>query len=178
MEVETSDDQMLVEAIAHLNQTTLADGQVTCQVCNETINEGDQVMCYLQSPAEQHRYDITQTRCTDHDNLTELLTLGVDELVIDGQIGCSSDQATQRSWPVLLVPRLRVVSSASTATGREFTVQPEYDHDPAAPLMVDIPQPTEDQHWNKGRIADNSEFQEATLDRWEQPEIDTTEGDR
>ena len=131
--IQTSDDQVLVEAVATLHQTTLADDQLSCQVCNESINEGDEVICHLQSPADQNRYDIKQTRCTDHDDLTELLTLGVDELVIDGRIGCCSDQATQQSWPVLLVPRLRVVSSASTTPAREITAHPATRDDQSNP---------------------------------------------
>jgi hypothetical protein len=176
--IQTSDGQELVEAVATLHQTTLADDQLSCQVCNESINEGDEVICHLQSPAEQNRYEIKQTRCTDHDDLTELLTLGVDELVIDGRVGRCSDQATQQSWPVLLVPQLRVVSAAATTTACEITVQPECNHDPAEPLTVDIPQPTEYHHWGKRKIADDSEFQEATLDRWEEPPKNTTEGGR
>jgi len=174
--IQTSDDQELVEAVATLHQTTLADDQLSCQVCNESINEGDEVICHLQSPAEQNRYEITQTRCTDHDNLSELLTLGVDELVIDGRIGCCSDQATQQSWPVLLVPRLRLVSSASTTTAREITAHPANRDDPVDPLTVEIPDVVEVHH--SGKVTANTtttEWQEATLERWEQP--DTPEDD-
>jgi hypothetical protein len=178
IDVQSGTDQELVEAVATLHQTTLADDQLSCQVCNESINEGDEVICHLQSPADQNRYDIKQTRCTDHDDLTELLTLGVDELVIDGRIGCCSDQATQQSWPVLLVPQLRLVSAASTTTARETTAQPEYNDDPAESLTVDIPQPTKNHHWGKEQIADDSEPQETTLKRWEQPPTATTEDDR
>ena len=175
--VESDTDQELVEAVATLHQTTLADDQLSCQVCNESINEGDEVICHLQSPVEQNRYEITQTRCTDHDDLTEQLTLGVDELVIDGRIGRCSDQATQQSWPILLVPKVRLVSAASTTTAREITAQPEHNDDPAEPLTVDIPQPTEYHHWGKEQIADDSEPQETTLERWEDPATATTEGD-
>jgi len=175
--IQTSDDQELVEAVATLHQTTLADAQLNCQVCNESINEGDEVICHLQSPPEQNRYDIKQTRCTDHDDLTELLTLGVDELVIDGRIGCCSDQATQQSWPVLLVPRLRVVSSASTTTAREITAHPANRDDPVDPLTVEIPNAIEGHHsGNNLRANVTSEWQEATLERWEQP--DTPDGSR
>ena len=176
-EIENHTDQELVEAVATLHQTTLADDQLSCQVCNESINEGDEVICHLQSPVEQNRYEITQTRCADHDDLTELLTLGVDELVINGRVGRCSDQATQQSWPVLLVPQLRVVSPAATTTAREVTVQPEYNHDPAELLTGNIPQPTEYHHWGKKKIADDSDIQEPTLDHWKQPAIDTTEED-
>ena len=174
--IQTSDGQELVEAVATLHQTTLADDQLSCQVCNESINEGDEVICHLQSPAEKNRYEITQTRCTDHDDLTELLTLGVDELVIDGRIGCCSDQATQQSWPVLLVPRLRVVSSASTTTAREITAHPANRDDPVDPLTVEIPDAVEVHSGNDLRANATSEWQEATLERWEQP--DTPEGGR
>jgi len=176
-EIENHTDQKLVEAVATLHQATLADDQLSCHVCNELINKGDEVVCLLRSSAEQNRYEVTQTRCTDHDDLTELLTLGVDEFVINGQVGRCSCQATQQSWPVLLVPQLRVVSAAATTTTREITAQPEYNHDPAEPLTDYIPQPTEYHHWGKEKIADGtSEFQEATLDRSEQPTIGTTEG--
>ena len=176
IDVQIGTDQDLVEAVATLHQATLADDQLSCQVCNESINEGDEVICHLQSPAEQNRYEITQTRCTDHDNLSELLTLGVDELVIDGRIGCCSDQATQQSWPVLLVPRLRLVSSASTTTAREITAHPANRDDPVDPLTVEIPDVVEVHH--SGKVTANTtttEWQEATLERWEQP--DTPEDD-
>ena len=176
IDVQIGTDQDLVEAVATLHQATLADDQLSCQVCNESINEGDEVICHLQSPADQNRYDIKQTRCTDHDDLTELLTLGVDELVIDGRIGCCSDQATQQSWPVLLVPRLRLVSSASTTTAREITTHPANRDDPVDPLTVKIPNAIEGHRCTKEMADDISEFQEATLERWEQP--DTTEDDR
>lgn len=176
--IQTSDDQELVEAVSTLHRITLADDQLSCQVCNELINEGDEVVCLLRSSAEQNRYEITQSRCTDHDDLTELLTLGVDEFVINGQVGRCSDQATQQSWPVLLVPQLRVVSAAATTTTREITAQPEYNHDPAEPLTDDIPQPTEYHHRGKEKIGDDSDIQESTLDRWKQPAIDTTGEDR
>jgi hypothetical protein len=177
--IQTSDDQELVEAVATLHQTTLADDQLSCQVCNEPINEGDEVICHLQSPAEQNCYEITQTRCADHDDLTELLTLGVDELVIDGRVGRCSDQATQQSWPVLLSPQLRLVSSASTTTGREITAQPANHDNPTEPLTVDLPESPNPSQCRGEVVADGtSETQEATLDRSEQPTIGTTEGDR
>lgn len=174
-EIENHTDQELVEAVATLHQTTLADDQLSCQVCNEPINEGDEVICHLQSPAEQNRYEITQTRCTDHDDLTELLTLGVGELVIDGRVGRCSDQATQQSWPVLLSPQLRVVSSASTTTAREITAHPANRDDPVDPLTVEIPDDVEVHHSGKVTANTTTEWQEATLERWEQP--DTPEDD-
>ena len=177
--VESDTDQELVEAVATLHQTTLADDQLSCQVCNESINEGDKVICHLQSPAEQNRYEITQTRCTDHDDLTGLLTLGVDELVIDGRVGRCSDQATQQSWPILLSPQLQLVSSASTTTGREITTQPANHDNPTEPLTVDLPESPNPSQCRGEVVADGtSETQEATLDRSEQPTIGTTEGDR
>ena len=116
--VESNTDQELVEAVATLHQTTLADDQLSCQVCNESINEGDEVICHLQSPAEQDCYEITQTRCIDHDDLTGLLTLGVDELVVDGRVGQCRDHATQQTWPVLLAPSVRLISAPDTTSGR------------------------------------------------------------
>ena len=174
--VESDTDQELVEAVATLHQTTLADDQLSCQVCNESINEGDKVICHLQSPAEQNRYEITQTRCTDHDDLAGLLTLGVDELVIDGRVGRCSDQATQQSWPILLSPQLQLVSSASTTTAREITAHPANRDDPVDPLTVEIPDVVEVHHsGNDLRANTTTEWQEATLERWEQP--DTPEDD-
>ena len=116
--VESNTDQELVEAVATLHQTTLADDQLSCQVCNESINEGDEVICHLQSPAEQDCYEITQTRCIDHDDLTGLLTLGVDELVVDGRVGQCRDHAIQQAWPVLLAPSIRLISTPDTTSGR------------------------------------------------------------
>jgi len=84
---------------------------------------------------------------------------------------CASNESATNSLGTLS-------NYAATTTTREITAQPEYNHDPAEPLAVDIPQPTEYHHWGKEKIGDDSDIQEPTLDRWKQPAIDTTEEDR
>jgi len=68
-------------------------------------------------PAEQSAFQIGHVKCVDcRHEPTEYFILGVHELVLEGRIGTCSDQATQSSWPVLLAPRPRAVSSADTTT--------------------------------------------------------------
>ena len=164
-----------MEAVAAFHQTTLADDTVVCDICNEPISEGEEVICHLQSPADQTRYHLNQTRRTEYDDIT--LTRGVDELVIDGRIGCCSDQSTQQSWPVLLVPRLRLVSPATTATAREIAAHPANREDPADPLEIDFSPSAMIASTNTDPTTDNNgNWQEATLARWQQPTTASQEG--
>jgi hypothetical protein len=168
IEIDSNNDQELIEAVTSLHQITLADDTVECQICNEAITYGNEVVCHLVCPSGTTRYDLAQFRCTAHaDSVTELLTLGADELVIAGRIGRCSDQQTDQSWLVLLVPRLRLVSAASTTTAREIDTQPYASEEPPLSppdddLEVDI-QP-------RNRIpvvADDVDSREtATLSRW------------
>jgi hypothetical protein len=167
-DIQSDNDQELIEAIANLHQITLADDTVECQVCNELITSGKEVVCYLLCPNGTTGYDLAQFRCTAHaESVTELLTLGADELVVAGRIGRCCDLQIDQSWPVLLVPRLRLVSAASTTTAREIDTQPYASEElPLSPpdddLEVDI-QPRN----RMPVVADEVDSREtATLSRW------------
>ena len=170
----------LEQALSNLQLTTDAEDDPLCMVCGSRIGVNDEITLYLYRPVETDGYAIGQYRCkNDNEDLVNLFTLGVDELVIDGRVGRCSDQATQQSWPVLLSPQLRLVSSASTTTGQEITAQPANHDNPTEPLTVDLPESPNPSQCRGEVVADGtSEFQEPTLDRWEQPTIGTTEGDR
>lgn len=186
-DIETYDDQELIEAIASLDQTTLADDTVVCQVCNEAISLGEEVVCYLLCPSGATGYDLTQYRCSNHaDTITELLTLGAHELIVDGRIGEYHDEQSGQSWLVLLIPRLRAVSAAPTTTARQIDADPYNRHELPAALTDNDPETTNqpdnnDPQINEQRhnddpeiVDDDSNWQSATLSRWGDP---TTEDD-
>lgn len=166
-EIDTSDDQALVENVTDLHQITLTDDHIVCIVCNESISDGETITCYLLSPSGATGFDLTQCRCADHaGGITELTTLGATELIIDAHIGRCRDEETGESWPVLLVPRLRYVSEASTTTARKIDVDPYEDEAvPAALTDTGQTQTTEE----SGPVNDDADWQPATLSRWEQP---------
>jgi len=168
-EIQISTDQSLMEITNALHHLTLADAPLNCQVCNETLTDGDEILCHLQCPAGETGYDITQIRCLAHsDDMESLLTLGTEELLVAGRIGRCSDQAIQQSWPVLLAPELRVVSSAATATGKEINTRFSDDDDPAESLTVGIDHTTTE--------GNTPNHQETTLARWDRSAT-TAEGE-
>jgi hypothetical protein len=70
---------------------------------------------YAFRPAGASHWRVGHSKCDDdRPHQTKNFTLGVRELIVDGRVGCVSDQATQSHWPVLLAPRVRAVSPAST----------------------------------------------------------------
>ena len=117
------------QQVSHLRRLSLEDS--VCQVCNESLTEGDQITLYLYKPAGNARYTIGQSRCRTHDDdLTPLFTLGVRELVVEGRIGQCRDHATQQTWPVLLAPSVRLISAGDTTTGRAPTESKDTDTPP------------------------------------------------
>jgi len=107
----------LRQVLSHLHIQSL--DEPVCQVCDDPLREGDRITLYLYKPAGRPRYSIGQCRCRTHDdNLPELFTLGVRELIVDGRVGQVSDHATQQAWPVLLAPSIRLISAQDTTSGR------------------------------------------------------------
>lgn len=105
----------LIKVISQLEQFALGAGVGTCQVCGEKIPEGSPIAVYAFRPAGASQWRVGHSKCdADRPHATEDFTLGVRELVVDGRVGCVSDQATQSHWPVLLAPRVRAISPAST----------------------------------------------------------------
>ena len=115
--LEDSIEFQLKQTLLHLDLQSVTGEKAGCQICKETLNEDDQITLYLYRPAERERYAIGQCRCSEHtEDLITLFTLGVDELIVDGQVGRCSNHTSQQSWPVLLAPQLRLVSTAATTT--------------------------------------------------------------
>ena len=115
--LQNSGTNMHQQVLSHLHGQSLGDP--TCQVCNDSIGEGEQITLYLYKPAGSSTYSIGQCRCrSHHEGLTELFTLGADELVVDGRVGQCRDHASQQTWPVLIAPTLRLRSTEDTTTGR------------------------------------------------------------
>ena len=159
--IQDCNDQSLIERIDSLHQLTLADGTLICQICNEKLTDGDEIICHLQRPAGKPNYDIVQIRCSAHsDSMESLLTLGTDELLVAGQVGRCSNRSTYQSWPVLLSPDLQVVSSAATSTAKRINTLSSDDDDPADSLAVGI------DHTAVESSTPNR--QETTLARWDQ----------
>ena len=109
----------LEQALSHLRIAPSTESNPKCQLCKQTLTEGDQIALYLYKTAGSQSYTITQCRCRTHDDdLTTLFTLGVRELIVEGRIGQCRDHATQQTWPVLLEPAIRFISSPGTRSGR------------------------------------------------------------
>ena len=178
-EDQDCNDQSLMESPNSIHHLTLADSPLNCPVCDESLTDGDEILCHLQCPAGQTGYDIAQIRCLAHsDDIESLLTLSTDELLVAGRIGRCSDQATQQSWPILLAPELQVVSPAATATGKRVSTQSNGDDDPADSLAVgtDCTAAESNTPSQSARESDTPSGQETTLARWGQPGT-TAEGE-
>jgi hypothetical protein len=90
---------------------------VVCQVCESAVEEGMRVCAYVFRRCPHSMWAVGQVRCADHPlSLASLASLGVRELAVTARVGTCTDQASQRSWPVLLAPRIRSVSPADTET--------------------------------------------------------------
>jgi len=123
--LENSGTNTHQQVLAHLHRQSLGDP--ACQVCNESLIEGDQLTLYLYKPAGSSGYSIGQCRCRRHDEgLTTLFTRGVRELIVEGRVGQCRDHATQQTWAVLISPNLTLISASDTTTGRTpVEAQPE-----------------------------------------------------
>lgn len=106
----------LIEYIYQINYQSLGVGAV-CQVCETAVEEGMRVCAYVFQRCPHSPWAVGQVRCADHPlSLTTLASLGVRELAVTARVGMCSDQALQRSWPVLLAPRIDAVSPAESET--------------------------------------------------------------
>lgn len=126
--IEDVTDQSLMEITHALHQLTLADSMLNCQVCNEALSDGNEIVCHLQCSAGKTSYELGQIRCSAHsDGMESLLRLGIEELLVECQIGRCSDQATQQSWAALIEPEIRAISPATTATTQRVQTTPTND---------------------------------------------------
>lgn len=117
--LQDSGTERFAESISNLQIAPPAEGTPTCQVCGDTIHEGDHITLYLFRPAGKATYTVGQCRCSTHNkNLANLFTLGIKEYIVDGRVGQCRDHATQQTWPVLLAPSIRLISALDTTTRR------------------------------------------------------------
>jgi len=111
----------LIEDISQINHFSLGAGAATCQGCGSPFEEGETVVAYVFRRCPHAVWLVGQLRCAEHaPELESLASLGVRELVVTGRVGTCSDQATQRSWPVLLAPEVQAVSPAATVRVRSL----------------------------------------------------------
>jgi len=166
----------LEQTLSQLHIPASSGSNPACQDCGETLEEGDRVTLYLYQPTTGQAYQVGQCRCSTHNNdLTDLLTLGINELIVDGRVGQCRDQSTQQTWPVLIAPSIRLISGRDTNTGR--LVKTQQDEDPTKQLTVEVKQSTESTHQHSGNSSDDDtpNRQETALARWDQPAT-TAEG--
>ena len=113
--MQESIDKQLIEDISQIKQIALGEVAAVCVVCGAELVEGDPVVVCAFRPADHPSFEIGHVKCAEcRHEPTEFFTLGVREVVLDGRVGTCSDQASQSSWPVLLAPRLRAVSTEET----------------------------------------------------------------
>jgi len=109
----------LIKDISKIQQIALGEGVVVCQVCGSELPAGSSVSVFVWRPAGDPTFELGHVICGDdgHD-LPTYFTLGVRELIVDGRIGRCVDVASNASWPILLEPSVRVVSTMSSKAGR------------------------------------------------------------
>lgn len=91
------------------------DTHPACQVCGQTLNEGDDVTAYAYRTAGEPAYAIGYIMCGSdvHEHPT-VFTRGVREYVLTGHVGTCTNTQTQSTTFVLLNPTAVVTSSTST----------------------------------------------------------------
>ena len=101
---------------SHLTRIALGTPNPRCQVCGETLQEGNAITVYAYRPAGEPTYGIGYLMCghDTHEHPT-VFTRGVRELVVTGHIGSCANTHTQSTTLVLLAPTI-VVTSATTRT--------------------------------------------------------------
>jgi hypothetical protein len=106
----------LIEDIYQINYISPGVGAV-CQVCETAVEESERVCAYVFRRCPHSSWAVGQVRCADHPlSLDSLASLGVRELAVTARVGTCTDQALQRSWPVLLAPEVNAVSPADSDT--------------------------------------------------------------
>lgn len=117
--LQEGSDRSLIEELSQFQLFALGEGAAVCEVCDDELQEGAQVVVFAFRPVEQPAFEIGHVKCTDcRHEPSEYFTLGVRELVLDGRIGTCTDPVSQSWWPVLLAPQPRAVSPADVTTVR------------------------------------------------------------
>jgi len=111
-------DKGLVEDISCLKKVSLGKEATICNECGKRIREGDSVTVEVIRSPSASTYNVSKRTCeTHHLNLLDEFETGARELIVRGRVGWCSDQATQSSWPVLVAPRVYVVSRSGETSG-------------------------------------------------------------
>jgi hypothetical protein len=84
----------LIEYTHQLEKISLKGVVAACQACGTTFQEGDLVVVYAFRPAGAYKYQLGHVVCgNDQHDLPTEYTLGVPELLIEGQVGTCSNKA-------------------------------------------------------------------------------------
>ncbi|MFC6718911.1 hypothetical protein ACFQGT_14470 [Natrialbaceae archaeon GCM10025810] len=106
-------DKSIIKDINQIDCVGFGEGAAICQVCGTELREGEPVIAYAFRPVSEPGFEIGSIFCKEYENeIPNLWTRGVRELVVRGRVGMVTDAAEQASWPVLLDPELVVVSPA------------------------------------------------------------------
>ncbi|OYR81097.1 hypothetical protein DJ84_14020 [Halorubrum ezzemoulense] len=116
-----------------------------CQVCGQSLHEGDDLTAYAYRAAGEPTYEIGYLMCgTDIHQHPTVFTRGVREHVVTGHIGTCANTQTQTTTFILLDPTI-VVTSHTTTTGADVhpgTPTPrsptEPSHQHPAPLLTAV----------------------------------------
>jgi len=104
-------DKELIEDILRSKRVLLGKEAAICHECGKHIQEGESVTVGVIRPPNASVYNVSKITCETHQlNLLDEFETKARELVVRGRVGWCSDQATQSSWPVLVAPRVYVVS--------------------------------------------------------------------
>ena len=98
------------------------DTHLSCQVCGQTLHEGDDITVYAYRAAGEPAYAIGYIMCgaDTHEHPT-VFTRGVHEYVLTGHIGTCTNTQTQSTTFVLLTPTVAVTSPTATTTPHVHT---------------------------------------------------------
>jgi len=108
---QDSTDNELQATAKRLNLLTLAESVPSCDDCGRHITEGQSVTLYMQRTPDDRRYVIAETRCNEHESeFRSQFEIGREDIVVTGRVGQCRDQATQKSWSVLIAPVIKIKS--------------------------------------------------------------------
>ena len=109
-------NQPLIGDTRRLARIPLNTDYLACQVCGQTVREGDDITAYAYRAAGEPAYEIGYIMCeADRHTHPTVFTRGVREHVVTGHIGTCADARTQSTAYVLLDPTVVVTSPTTTA---------------------------------------------------------------
>ncbi|MDB9302609.1 hypothetical protein PN417_17005 [Halorubrum ezzemoulense] len=109
-------NQPLIGDTRRLARIPLNTDYLACQVCGQTVREGDDITAYAYRAAGEPAYEIGYIMCEgDRHTHPTVFTRGVREHVVTGHIGTCADTRTQSTAYVLLDPTVVVTSPTTTA---------------------------------------------------------------